>query len=255
MIRGGTKHPACVLSAAMAAMLLAAASAGAAVIPIEFILAPDGVYDNQVNLTVTYGVASTQPSTASGTFAANLYLDIDPVSYAATATGIGYVMQPAPGNITFTNMSFFGGLMTTTNLRGAMLTANPPDEISGGTFTPYGNALVLNGGELRVGIEVTDLSVAGNELTLNFKDTTPSASLQISAPMVVGQTASYDVVLLMPVGFPAWDLPGMPGAKISADGMVRAVGSIAVPVPEPSSLLLLIGGLIGLAAYVWRKRK
>jgi hypothetical protein len=43
-------------------------------------------------------------------------------------------------------------------------------------------------------------------------------------------------------------------AKIGGRQFVKAFETITI-VPEPSTLLLLAGGLVGLLAYAWRKRK
>ena len=167
------------LSLALCVMLaFGATMALATTVPLMFYLTPgysnvpgtttNTYYGNQIGITVTYyGTPSNQTSTASGNMAADLYATYDPVTHtlnlAGSGLGLGFVQQStAPGNLSFTDMSFFGGLMMTTGLKGDLNTASPPGSVNAdGTFLTDGHTLILNGGTLTVPGSTTDLSAPG----------------------------------------------------------------------------------------------
>jgi hypothetical protein len=242
------------LGALAAACCLSAASAGrAAEIPLLLTLSPDATHNNQISLTVTYmGFPSTQTSTASGSFGAMLYASFDP-GWNASVSGLGFVPKPtAPGDMSFTNMSFFGGLMSTTNLKGDLTTDTPPRPVNpDGSFPTDWHSLILNGGTLSV--LGTPTNLADEPLYLDLWGFT--GSLWVSAPTILGNQATYNVEMVLPVAFTDVEIPDMAGATISATGGIRAIGTFTQTIPEPGTLALAVVSLPGLIWCVRRWRK
>jgi hypothetical protein len=236
--------------------LAGAAAAQATEKSLEFTLearpiVPPGLNDNDLSLTVNSPLGSdTQTTTASGGFSATLYADFGPAG-EVTVNGLAFVQRPAPGGLSFTDLTFFKGGMTTKGLLGDLNTASPPGGVNpDGSFPTDGHALILNGGTLTVLGTPTDL--IGSPLDLNLKGFI--GSLVVSAPTIVGNQATYNVTLMLPADFNDWPVPGMDGTTISAHGNIRGVGSFTQAVPEPGTLALLAAGLAGLLAFAWRKR-
>ena len=80
--------------------------------PITFTLTPGGGIDNHMSPTFTLTSpplgSDTQTTYASGTFTADLWATFNPLTHAATATGIGYVQGAVPGNVSSSpDMTFF----------------------------------------------------------------------------------------------------------------------------------------------------
>jgi len=241
------------LSIGLALLCLAASTAWSVEIPLGLTLIPEGNYTNQLSITVTYlGFPNTQVTTAGGSFQAALYGSFDP-SWNALIDGLGFVQKAAaPGDISFTDMSFFGGLMSVKNLKGDLTTDSPPRPVNpDGSFSTDWHTLILNGGVLSVLGSPTDLS----ESPLNLGLWGFTGSLLVSTPTIVGNLATYDVTLLLPVDFDDLEIPDMPGATISAHGSIRAVGSFEQVIPEPGTLALLAAGLLGIFVYARRRRK
>lgn len=224
---------------------------------INFTLTPGttgGVYyNNVITVDVTYySIPSQQTSTASGGYTADLWATFDP-SHNATITGLGFVQKvPGPGNISWTDMSFFSGLMTTSGVKTDFNTDSPPEGVTSGSFLTDGNTLILNGGILHiVGSPDTDLSVSPISIGL----TGNTGTVLVSAPYLSGGAWKYDVTLLMPAGFTPGPVPGHPEATIGGSGTVRALGSFTQPIPEPGTIVMLLSMVATLAGYGWLKRR
>jgi len=233
------------------------------VAPVDFTLTPGGGYNNQLSMTINIqGMGSdSETTTATGGLRANLYLDYDPLSHAATVTGIGFAMQnPPPGNIALTDMhfSYYFGLVKIdmTGLRGDLDTQAPPVPVTSGQF-PFpssgaGHYMTINAGMITAtGVDPINLAV--DPIYSRITGSTPG-TITLSGPYnIVGPQASFDATLLAPIYFSEVVSDGPPQVTATGSGTLRGVGSFTV-VPEPSSLLLLLAGLSGLLCYGWRRR-
>ena len=110
-------------------------------------------------------------------------------------------------------------------------------------YVVNGNQLTITGGHA---IDLADITYSNGVYTLTYEDpnfpTSQFLSAQLSGISINGQTflTFYD--------------PHTFGENVFIDAaFVEA--PFSVPVPEPSTLALLVAGAVGLLAYAWRRRR
>ena len=246
----------CVLAFSWASCIGGSMVWGDVIEPITFTMTPDATHNNQVALTLKitlFGLSEsqTQSSLVTGSFNTNLDLAFDG-SNQATVTGIGFVPKTAPGNLSFSDVSFFSGDVTSSGLKGDFSTSSPPTVVSGGAFSTLGGNLLVNGGILNATSLGTTLNFGDSPESLPFGDNT--ASIVVSAPSIVGNLATYNVTLLLPADVPMTAIPTTP-ASVSASGTIRATASFTETIPEPGTLVMLLGLAVGLAGCGWLRRR
>lgn len=90
-------------------------------------------------------------------------------------------------------------------------------------------------------------------VTFGGKLLTFGASNTITAPKSNSTMTSYSNSFVVTAG--SYDLVFTGTSSDAAAVVVLDNVSMSVAVPEPSAIILLVGGLLGLLAYAWRKRK
>ena len=106
-------------------------------------LTPGGGINNQLNMSVSYSVASGSGSTtASGSYSVELIGSVDTSTNVATVTGLDFIKQSGPGNITCSDfsidMTVWPGIHAETvsfsGLRGDLDGQGTPVSVSSGSF-------------------------------------------------------------------------------------------------------------------------
>jgi T5SS/PEP-CTERM-associated repeat protein len=174
-----------------------------------------------VNTPWTYLTGSRNNSNSAGT----AYLNISGSQWTNTITT--YVGQSGTG---YLNVS--GGLFSTTNLSIATATGSTGAvTLSGGTLSDTG-AFGVGSGNGSFNFTGGTLVLAGDLTGLSATDLQDYFGSWFNITVGSGYTLSEVY-----------------------DGSATTAISITAAVPEPGTLALLCGGLLGLLAYAWRRRK
>ena len=183
--------------------------AAATELPLNFALTSGDGY-NRFAITIDpVGISQLSPDTETanvyGGMQTNLDLTFDPVTHAATVGGISFV-NTQPGSLAFSNMEFnlkaFGLITVETidvnNLAGTLNTPSPPGVVTGGLFAVDSHQFIFNAGTLvGTGQASLNMDLAATPLTSALNGA--AGTITISAPSVVGNLATYNADLLLPI--------------------------------------------------------
>ena len=249
------------LTAVCMCSLLVAASAPAAIIPVDLglLLPSNDVNTLELTLTVDLMGSDSDAVTLSGNVLADLTINFQPVTLEADTVGL----ELTGGMLTASDASFmlyfslFGRIQAgLRGLRGTPDTPAPPGSVTGGTFPGGDQVVIFNGGDLYVSgtgmvgglfdpfaFELADYPVIAS--------TDQPGSLAVSAPTIDGDLATYVVTLTQPVEFSEVIIDTAEVVMtIYGSGTLQATGEFTIP--EPATLLLLSAG--GFAVVLRRRR-
>ena len=149
----------CLVVFSCAVWVCTAGTSWATVVPfdttINMTLTPGGGINNQLNMSVSYSVASGSGSTtASGSYSVELIGSVDTSTNVATVTGLDFIKQSGPGNITCSDfsidMTVWPGIHAETvsfsGLRGDLDGQGTPVSVSSGSFPLTSTLFWMNGG-------------------------------------------------------------------------------------------------------------
>ena len=245
--------------------------ASAVVLPLAL---PTGGNSLQVDVEIAaYGLSDndTQSTTATGNFEAVLSTTIDSVTHAATVNGISFTEQPT-GGISLSNMdySMVGGMAKahTRSVLATMKTPAPPSVVTSGSFLIKDHSIVLNSGTFSVDpIHNAFLNIDFDGYTQNLatdpiEGTTTSntdrGTVSTSLQSWSGNRGTYSASVNLPVNFVNTFTDEGSGAvvTITVSGTLHGTGTFEQAVPEPGSIVMLLGMAASLAGYCcWKRRK
>jgi len=243
---------------ALAGLLFVTTSAAfAETVPLKLTLSPHSPSVNELALTLTAGSFSDgATSDLSGTQDIELEVDFDPGTHAASVTGITFV-EATPGTILASDVSFSMAFDTITvdavGLKATIRTPSPPGAVLADQFSTLDHEFVFNDGTV-------DYNILGTTGTVSLAadpqsgTTDATGTLTVSAPDIVGDEATYDVTVSVPidVSLPLFDDPVV--VTLDAVGTIEGTGQFTRVVPEPTSLGLVLS-LVPAGLLVLRARK
>ncbi|MEN6407388.1 MAG: PEP-CTERM sorting domain-containing protein, partial [Thermoguttaceae bacterium] len=124
-----------------------------------------------------------------------------------------------------------------------------------GTLTFTDDVTLASGALAQMGISdsLSDLVSVGGALAL---DGTLKVTDDGTVSYAAGQSWDLFDASSFSGSFSAYDLPTLAAGLAWDTSSVGTTGAISVTaVPEPATAVMLLGGLLGLIAYAWRKRK
>lgn len=176
----------------------------------------------------------------------------------------GMVISESNGQVSAYNMSGYAGLITTGGANTKVRFGNSSSSGTGSAtwnLTDHATAAIglLSFNECR-GTKSSVMNLSGsaafNATDVNFAYT---SSVPSYISFASGSLATLTVDSKVLADYETFVADGL----IRVDGLVQSDFSafqvsghtLSLAVPEPGTLALLVGGLIGLVAYAWRKRK
>ncbi len=238
-----------------------AAPAGGEIVAVDLTLDPPFGLVNALNVSIIANVtgggstADADITAASGNMLAELQATFDPVTHAATVTGLEFT----GGRVAFANMSFlldfraFGTVAAVATGMGATPdTPLPPGWVTGTTFPTVEHEVIFDAGTVDVntsGLIAQVLGPFSYGFSLNPLAVTTDApgTLIVSAPSIVPLIATYDVLLSVPVDFSEIMLQET-GVLVELGGVgtIQASGQFTRLIPEPATAALLGAGVLAL---------
>lgn len=236
---------------------------------LDLTLVPATAQYNTMDLTLEVSVSGSgsvsddDTSIIAGNVLADITYTAPPAAYDADVTGLAFT----GGRVTFSDVTFFlsfgilGSISADgTDLAGYPDTPVPPGTVTAGQFPTEQHEVVMDEGSFEVlGSGLVGGFLTPNPMTFDLNTTplsgttTGTGTLAVSAPVIVGNLATYDVMLTMPVAFDEEVYnDGTIAASIVASGMLRATGQFTHVIPEPATLALVLAGA---AALGLRRRR
>jgi hypothetical protein len=238
---------------------MATPAAFAETVPLTLTLSPSSPTVNRLELTLTAEPFSDNAtSNLSGTQDIELEIDFDPGTHAAGVTGITFV-EATPGTILASDVGFSmsGGFITVNavGLKATIRTPSPPGAVLVDQFSTLDHEFVFNDGTVDYDVLGTTgmVSLAADPQS---GTTDATGTLTVSAPDIVGDLATYDVTVSVPidVSLPLFDDPVV--VTLDAVGTIEGTGQFTRVVPEPTSLGLLLSLVpLGLLVVCARGRR
>jgi fibronectin-binding autotransporter adhesin len=222
------------LAVSFCAVWVLATTARATVIPFDLTgamtLTQGGGYNNQLSLSLSQsGFSGSGNTTASGWYSLELLGGFDTSAGAATVTGVNFIKQSGPGNITCSNFGvhisviFWHEDVTFTGLRGDLATNGGAVGVTGVSFPLSSTELWLNGGTATV---VGNIPGVGNS-TVDLGtspasgSTTGNGSISLTSVGVSANLATFTATVITPINVSAT----IDAASATTSGSLRAIGT------------------------------
>jgi hypothetical protein len=202
-----------------------------------------------MNITVTGLSSDTKSSTVSGSLDTTLDLLIDPATWLATVNvlTINSGTISMNHNLTFSLASGFEKVHVD-NMSGTVSGSGP---VTNSVFVGSDYTLTLNQGTIYDSFQYVNMNLADAPMGGPLQDGT----ITVSEAGKSGNVVTYDVALTAPVNFTS-QVSTAPVATVTITGTLHAFGQLAVAVPEPGTLSILIGGVLSLfGAGLARRRR
>ena len=249
-------------------LLAVAAPVRADFTTLDLTLVPATAQYNTVDLSVEIeasgsSVSDDDTSTLTGNVLAEITYTAAPAAYEADVTGLEFT----GGRVAFSDVAFYlsfgilGSISADgTSLAGYPNTPVPPGTVTGIQFPADQHEFVLNEGVFNIeGNGFVGGLLDPNPMVFDLASdpisgtTAGDGTLEVSSPTIIGDLATYDVTLTMPVALDEEVYnDGSIAASVVASGTLRAAGQFTHPVPEPATLLLVLAGA---AALRLRRRR
>ena len=255
-----------VLTMGLVSVLLAAATppALADLIPVDLALVPPSAQINTLELTITAealgsALGDSDSATLTGNVLAELTINFQPVTLEADTVGLEFTGGRFVGSDVSLSLNFglLGGIQATgTGIAGTVDTPAPPGLVVGGTFAGSDHVAILNEGIVyahgtgTVGGLFDPLTVDLSVYPI-ITFSAEQGSLLVSAPVIAGPLATYDVTLTQPVELEEElyrDADVI--VTVTGSGVLQATGQFVIPGPATLGLLLAGG-----PALVARRRR
>jgi len=234
-----------VLAACLVIVPWAGRDAPADTVPVDLALVPPSGDINRLTLSVTVIVSGqsktdSDQTTLSGNALADLAIGFNHATHEARTTGLEFT----GGHFTATdvslslNYSFMGTVEArATGIAGTFDTPSPPGSVTGTTFPAAEHQAVLNAGTFKAwGTGI--IGTMFDPITFNLDDEpmpasgTGTGTLNVSAPQLAGNVATYDVTVELSVDLDE-ELYNDPPivARAAGSGKFRASGQFNRTVP------------------------
>jgi hypothetical protein len=193
--------------------------------------------------------SDTKSSTVSGSLDTTLDLLIDPATWLATTNvlTINSGTVSMNNNLTF-SLAFGVEKVHVDNMSGTISGSGP---VTNNAFVGSDHVLTLNQGKIYDSLQYVNMNLADSPMSATLQDGT----ITVSEAGKNGNVVTYDVALTAPVNFTS-QVSTAPAATVTITGTLHAFGQLAVAVPEPGTLSLLIGGVLSsCGASIARRRR
>ncbi len=209
-------------------------------VAVDGVLVSPGTYNRlsiKVQYTGTGAGSDTETTDATGTLPFHLDVSFDP-ALNATVNGLTWD-ERTPGTVALSDMHFswsvfvfFSVKIDAAGVRATARTPAPPGAVTGGAFFSADHLLVLNQGVITPSTTApgqtppapVDLSVS----PLAASTPNGQGTVAVSAPVMAGGVANYDVTITYPVAFTtALDA----NTTLTGNGTIRATGRFTHAVP------------------------
>ena len=214
-------------------------------------LLPAGGTSNVFDISLAFnGFPETDSTNGSGDVVADL--DLSLVDQQAVINGLSLT----GGELTFGDIAFnFGKGVLVVNGTGVGGTATSPGGstvVNNGLFDATGHELTINQGVFAVsGVFMDELDLS----TLPFSGPgVGDGNISLTEINRIGDEVTYDVDLLLPIGFTdtVLEVPNLVRLDVAVSGNIEARGQFSIVVPEPSTLLVALAGLL-IVGVRWRR--
>jgi hypothetical protein len=245
------------------AFLAVGGLASAVSVPVDLNLTSPGGGFNQLYLKLTAlgFISDSDTANVTGYIPANLEVNFDPVTFNPTVSGITFI-ENNPGTVSVGNLDFdFGlaGSATGRNLKASLATlttsASPPGPVIGTSMPIEYHELVLNQGNISTSGSYDTSFDLGASPVRSGATTGSAGALSVTKTGSVGNAVTCAVELNVPVSFSQTVLTN-PSVKVDSNVTLHATGSFTqTVVPEPGTIVMLLGLAVSAAGYWFRRRR
>jgi len=209
----------------------------------DMVLTPPTPTANRITLDIDIGIDSDS-DTADYSGHITVATSFDMVNLAPDFDELTFV----GGTVAATDMDFNFALgllqLTATGVAGTPTTALPPGSVTTTAFNAADHQIQFNQGML------TATGLVSQATDLAVEPATAGGSgagvFAVTGSSVAGTTATYDVVLIMPIDSQDTSTIDTLTVTTAFTGSLRATGSFSVEIPEPATGVALIGGALAL---------